>query len=99
MLLQQVVGARVVAGREVDLGEPEGVAVIFWMEGQLSMNSYNKNYFIIGTVLVIASTLSPMKIAASYWALLRASWRQSRRNFSMSGCEQAIVVVIAAFAC
>ena len=45
-------------------------------------------------VLVIASSLSPMKMAESYWALLRASWRQSRRNLSMFGCEEAMAAVL-----
>jgi hypothetical protein len=34
--------------------------------------------------------LSPMKMAESYCALLRASWRQSRRNLSMFGCEETM---------
>jgi hypothetical protein len=41
-------------------------------------------------VLVIAKSLSPMKMAASYCALLSASCRHSRRNFSILDCEEAI---------
>jgi len=39
-------------------------------------------------MLVMASSLSPTNMAESYCALLSASWRQSRRNFSMFGCEE-----------
>jgi hypothetical protein len=39
--------------------------------------------------------LSPMKMAESYCALLRASWRQSRRNLSMFGCEETMAGCVA----
>lgn len=36
-----------------------------------------------GYILVNASSLSPMKMAESYWCLFSASWRQSFKNFSI----------------
>lgn len=36
-------------------------------------------------VRVKANSLSPMKMAESYWCLFRASWRQSLKNFSIAG--------------
>lgn len=76
---EKALGSSVVPRGEMDLGQPKCVLVIF--SSQVSIH----NHFSIDgkSLRVNASSLSPMKMAESYWCLFRASWRQSLKNFSI----------------
>lgn len=73
----------------MDLREPEGVLRIACVE-LLAMTSVRG---IGASVPVRARSLSPTKMAASYWCLLRASCRQFLRNSSILGVEAGAVAI------
>jgi hypothetical protein len=75
---EQRLRAIVVAVAEVGLREPECVGVVVY--GGPSACGQGAA---LGDILVSASSLSATNMAESYWCRLSASWRHSRRYFSI----------------
>lgn len=89
LLREEALGSSVVPCREVNLSQPEGVFVVFCIYF-VSFKTVQKQRWV---VRVKASSLSPMKMAESYWCLLRASWRQARKNFSITDVRAFVFAV------
>jgi hypothetical protein len=70
----------VVASRKVDLGQPEGIVVVIWERSHALAGLRRLQDLPLVDRLVMARSLSPIKMADSYCALLRASCLHSRRN-------------------
>lgn len=85
LLGEERLRTRVVSSRKVDLGQPKGIVVVVYKSGYtcISPDVYHDEWLLGGHRLVKARSLSPIKMADSYCALLRASCLQSLRNFSI----------------
>jgi len=59
---EKALGSSIVSGGEMDLGEPEGIFVVFWPQISRRIGRGESR----NAVLVNASSLSPMKMADSY---------------------------------
>ena len=77
---EEALGASVVASGEVDLGQPEGIFVVFLKKIRSDQYGHIHRVDTEGyrrksesSIRVKARSLSPMKIAESYWCLFRAS--------------------------